>query len=374
MPRKHTIQILSGTTAQILADTPARNELVLNTDNYSLRVGDGTTPGGHLIADPSTATVIERAPKRFLIADTSISNTQLKIKQGTVLTLGDLVFSSLNSDYSFDPTTILDTGSTLTNGANYYLYLVSTDNATTSLVCSLNATTPAGTYTNYKQIGGFHTLCVSVGTITGHPLSDYVAGQILPASVWCLNHWAKHQAGMVYDDITDCWAGIYNMNTSGLSEYNTSRANNLQHFQFVELARANDMELLSDDEFYSFSKGSNQKTTVQGSAQPNPDTTGGRKDTANRRMISWLGCEEMCGLQWQHLRPTSAAGGSNWNSQNGDEGSFYGSAMVLLAGGHWGSSSNCGSRCRTAADSLSTAHSSLGARGRSQAFHTWKTE
>ena len=41
------------------------------------------------------------------------------------------------------------------------------------------------------------------------------------------------------------------------------------------------------------------------------------------------------------------------------------SCMVLLAGGYWGSSSNCGSRCRIANNSLSDASVLSGARGRS---------
>ena len=82
-------------------------------------------------------------------------------------------------------------------------------------------------------------------------------------------------------------------------------------------------------------------------------------------MISNIGCEEMCGLQWQHLKGTFAAGGSNWNGQNGNEGDFYGSCMVLLAGGAWVASSHCGSRCRSADISLSNTIVDAGARGRS---------
>ena len=40
------------------------------------------------------------------------------------------------------------------------------------------------------------------------------------------------------------------------------------------------------------------------------------------------------------------------------------SCMVLLAGGHWDSSSRCGSRCRAAATSISVSDVDHGARGR----------
>lgn len=39
--------------------------------------------------------------------------------------------------------------------------------------------------------------------------------------------------------------------------------------------------------------------------------------------------------------------------------------MILLAGGGWDNSSRCGSRCRSAANSLSSTGVHVGARGRS---------
>ena len=38
------------------------------------------------------------------------------------------------------------------------------------------------------KLGGFHCLCVDVGTISGHALTNYIAGDILPRSCWDLKH------------------------------------------------------------------------------------------------------------------------------------------------------------------------------------------
>lgn len=352
------LQIRRGSNAENNSFTGAVGELTMDTDKKELRIHDGSTQGGRIIGK-----TIEKAPRRFIVAQ---SQTQLKIKAGVVLLLGTTVYQT-NSDYVFSPASNLDSGSTLTAGKDYYVYIATNDNSTIDVVCSLSASAPSG-YTTYKRIGGFHTLCVSVGTISGHTLSGFVAGNILPESVWCLNHHAlclskNNNAGMVYEEVNNGWCDIYNIGTSGQSAYGASRANNLQHYQFSELLRANGKRLLTDGEFYCASKGSNQKTAVKGASQPSPDTTGGHQDTANRRMISNIGCEEMCGLQYQHLEPTCAAGGSSWKTQAGDEGSFYGSAMVLRAGGSWENSSNCGSRCRDADSSLSSEASRIGARG-----------
>lgn len=297
----------------------------------------------------------------------------ITIKAGSIIRLevsGVSRWRQQTSDEVINCQTILDTGSAFEAGKDYHIFLVPNGENGTKFVCSLNSTYPGGySADNSRKIGGFHTLCVDVGTISGHPLSGYVAGDILPQSVWCLNHRPiSEPEGMVYEPVNDVWIDIYNQSGSGASTksvYGGTRTHTKMHFEWVEDQRAVNKSLVDDEEFYAASKGSNQTTAVYGSAQPNPDTTGGHKDTASRRMISNIGCEEMCSLQWQHLKGTYAAGGSNWNGQNGNEGNFYGSCMILLAGGDWGDSSHCGSRCRIAGFSLSDASVVSGARGRS---------
>ncbi len=73
--------------------------------------------------------------------------------------------------------------------AGVEIILVSDGKQSHKPVLSENSTYPRDyTVTNSQKIGGFHTLCADVGTISGHPLSGYQAGDILPNSVLCLNH------------------------------------------------------------------------------------------------------------------------------------------------------------------------------------------
>lgn len=75
-------------------------------------------------------------------------------------------------------------------GKDFYIYACKPSSGSMpKFVLSHNSTIPTGyTATDSRKIGGFHCLCADVGTISGHTLSGYVAGDILPASVWDLNH------------------------------------------------------------------------------------------------------------------------------------------------------------------------------------------
>ena len=74
--------------------------------------------------------------------------------------------------------------------------------------------------------------------------------------------------------------------------------------------------LLFDNEFASIASGSNEGTSIYGLADPG--TTGGHKDTAKRRMISFIGCEDCCGAMWQWAEdcgPSSGRGDSVYDGQ-----------------------------------------------------------
>lgn len=97
------------------------------------------------------------------------------------------------SDLELEAESLLDEGATFQAGKAYNIFLVpNASNTAAELKISLNSTAPAG-YTpgDTRRIGGFHTLCVDAGNITwhaNHPLSGFVAGDILPQSVWTLYH------------------------------------------------------------------------------------------------------------------------------------------------------------------------------------------
>ena len=127
-----------------------------------------------------------------------------------------------------------------------------------------------------------------------------------------------------------------------------------------------------DDEFQLIAAGSNEETNIVDSADP--VTTGGHSDTAGRRMISNIGCEDCAGAMRQWLRDTSAnydgAVAAGWLDLPGDKGSFYRPVdtdeIKLLAGGVWASATSCGSRCRDATYGRVHTFTAIGGRGRSR--------
>jgi hypothetical protein len=86
------------------------------------------------------------------------------LKASTRLSVNGMNYNVTSTQTYSDVTTLLDTGATLTPGRDYYIYL--TYNAGFAIKVSLNATYPQGyTADNSRKIGGFHTLCVSAGTL-----------------------------------------------------------------------------------------------------------------------------------------------------------------------------------------------------------------
>ena len=329
-------------------------------------------------------------------------------------------------DLSSDMTTAANAASTRTgqtNGRDYYVYLVP-DTEGVKLVASLNDIAPSDidesyTTSNTRKIGQFHTLCVDAGanltatipadpgtlavndyvmvknypddsdfhdfynkkvtavstnakydTVTvEHVLKGFTAGQILPESVWCLTFKPNSKAdGMIYDYDTDTAVDIYlqsgkGRNTKSVYGGTTTRTREQQNHQ-------GDMNavgklLISDDEFTSAAMGSNEKTAIYGVAVSSITTTGGHVDTGSRRMISFLGIEDMCGGVWQWLRNVSANNSQDSSNYDGvgNFGQTYGLSNALLAGGYLGNGVSCGSRARDAITARSSVSPAVGGRG-----------
>lgn len=262
-------------------------------------------------------TSLEALSTPFLVA---ASQTALTIKANTYVKIingGVHSIIPFNADTIFAVATKLDTGA-ITAGKDYYVYVCDDG----QVKVSLNSTFPAGySAANSRKIGGFHTLCVAAGTISGHPLTGFAAAAILPASVWCLNHrpWCSPE-GMVYSEAARIWVDIYLQSSTGAttaSVYGATITDTRNWMDFVDDLGAVKKRLLSDDEFAVIAGGSNQKTNIFGSADP--VTTGGHVDTASRRMISNIGVEDACGALWQWLRDQS------WRFDRG--------AVAYVAGG-----------------------------------------
>lgn len=266
-------------------------------------------------------------------------------------------------------------------GKDVYIYALAGSGTEPDFVLSLNSTVPTGyTAENSRKIGGFHCLCKDVGIIEGHALSGYVAGDILPATRWDLEHRPKGSPeGFAYEELTNCWIAIYLPSWDGtklVSVYNGviadgSSAKKWHGEAFYEQFAKQGMRLVWRHEFQMGAKGSNEQTNIQGSSDPN--TTGGHIDTAGRRMISNIGLEDCCGVLWQFAMDLGFAGGSGWtnsvyNSTVDDRsyGQTYGTLYRLLVGSHWYNGSYCGSRVATCHVSSAYVFGDCSSRGTSE--------
>lgn len=294
-------------------------------------------------------------------------------------------------------------------GKDFYVYACA-DGDALKLVVSPNSTVPTKyTADSSRKIGGFHCLCADVGTISGHALSGYVAGDILPASVWDLKFRATSEnEGMVWDGSQ--WVDIYldSWNGSSLvSAYGGVVADGYStkpfHGElFVEEFAKVKKHLISRDQYVAFAKGSNEKTNIKGSVDAN--TTGGHVDTAGRRMISNIGCEDCCGWMWQWTSDISGhpnastsnsdmpGSGGQTSSSEGDHwlngydwqndgrsvaninidgstniyGHSYGALSRAIVGGGWDAGSSCGSRSVALTNLSSHRHGDRAGRGASE--------
>lgn len=264
-------------------------------------------------------------------------------------------------------------------GKDVYIYALAGSGTEPDFVLSLNSTVPTGyTAENSRKIGGFHCLCKDVGVIEGHTLSGYVAGDILPATRWDLEHRPKgNPEGFAYEELTDCWIAIYLPSWDGtklVSVYNGviadgSSTKKWHGEAFYEQFAKQGMRLVWRHEFQMGAKGSNKQTSIQGSSDPN--TTGGHVDTAGRRMISNIGLEDCCGVLWQFAMDLGFAGGSSWtnsvyNSSVDDRsyGQTYGTLYRLLLGARWDHGGYSGSRsaaCVVSSADVNVGYSSRGA-------------
>lgn len=350
-------------------------------DMSSVETGDTVTDGAaqFIARDIRIYSVLESDPVYY-------SRSSLMDGDQTTLTLPDVMnlniggkgytlAESIEIDISDDSNwdnTIYDSPLERA-GKNFYVYACQpTTGKTPVFILSPNSTVPNGyNATNSRKIGGFHCLCKDVGTISDNDLSGYVAGDILPTTVWDLKHRPKcGPEGMLYHEGTGVWYQIYLPSWDGeklVSEYGGTIADGTSSpafhgEKFAEEFGKLGMRLIKRDEFIAVAKGSNEGTNIQGSADP--VTTGGHVDTAGRRMISSFGMEDACGVLWQWGADCYEAMSTSWTSSNqhmnnyswqtapvyhsGTDPKQYGSCSGLLRrvllGGAWDHGSHCGSR------------------------------
>lgn len=353
--------------------------------------------------------VMAKTP-RWLRFDFSAANKQtLKIAADTHIRVGSTVVH-FDADTSIDLSETIN-AETSPNGKDWYVFLDAEGNVT----CSLTKAEASGK----KRIGQFHTLCVDAGTsVTGivpteltdtgnnflikqydanedpdfyafynkpmtaittgsaynvgtvaHPLSGFEANDILPESVWCLTFHPACSSydGMVYDRDCDIAVDIYLQSGKGKatrSAFGATHTTSRSQWNHEEDMRAVGKRLLKDHEFTSIASGSNEKTNITGGSDEN--TVGGHVDTAGRRMISFIGCEECCGYLLQWLDELCGILFDTEWADNDGQGSFgqqFRDNYCLCAGGDWVDSTRCGSRFRYAGNVRLSVNVFLGARG-----------
>lgn len=327
------------------------------------------------------------------------NRTKITVPAGTFVQIGDEIFKSVTAS----EITISIAAATRA-GKDLYVYAVKNASGGLQFVISDNSTVPSGyTATNSRKIGGFHCLCANVGSIAGHALSGYVAGDILPASVWTLDHRPiSEPEGMVYHAGTGKWYDIYLASWNGsklVSAFNQATADGASTKKFhgelfaEEFGRVG-KRLLWRHEFQTVAKGSNECTAISGAKDPN--TTGGHVDSANRRMISNIGLEDCCGALWQWTSDLLEGGAYGTIAKNADGsdkeqlylagyptckytvlqesvdgvgtdyGNCWGYCRRALVGGDWHDSSSCGSRYVNFNNASSRVSSNIGGRGVSE--------
>jgi hypothetical protein len=287
-------------------------------------------------------------------------------------------------------------------GKDFYIYACVPDSGTTpDFILSANSTVPTGyTEDTSRKLGGFHGECVAVGTITNHPLSGWAAGDILPTSVWDLKHRPIGEPeGYAYDEGTDMWYSIYGLSWSGSfgsatatmagraandtltleSKYGAEWADGASSekwhcWKFEQILARQKQRLPYQREFVVASLGSNQGTNIYGSADP--VTTGGHKDTGNRRMISNIGLEDCCGDHWiwgADVGAATTSGGTYADAFDANDkycgGQVYGTVYRPLLGGHWDYAAYCGSRASYWAYGALALAAFSGARGASEPLY-----
>lgn len=277
-------------------------------------------------------------------------------------------------------------------GKDFYIYACQASGTAPKFVLSANSTVPSGyTATNSRKIGGFHCECADVGTIDGHPLSGYIAGDILPASVWDLRHRPiSSPEGMVFDGRR--WIDIYLASWDGsklVSAYNGvicdgGSSPNFHCELFTERFAEIGKHLPSREDFIHFAKGIEEGVNISGSKDYN--TTGGHVTTSGRRMISNYGIEDPAGYMFQwgsdllesmsssHSGDNLYMDGYDWSDlsvYNSDvdstkRGSCSGFLRHVIFGGLWDDGVNCGSRSTDCGSFSSQSYVGIGARGASE--------
>lgn len=318
---------------------------------------------------------------RFILFENTSDRRTLRFKKNTFIRLEtetDTRHFVLWEDLVINVEDYLDEGDKLTNGKDYSIFLVPEGDNSIAIKISLNKTAPAGYDTvNTRRIGGFHTMCVNVGTVkSGNSMNGWLAGDIIPNSVWTLWHRpaVASPSGARYVPERDAWKTIYLQSGTGNNttfEYNgtTTRSRTTWDHE-LDLAKVG-WEFPTSIDFTISEQGIVNLKAVSGKAESSVTKTGGWVNENNVRMVTDGGDESACGGVWTILQERGPAGTiTNETNKWYDSGTSgytdsktYGTIYRLVGGGIWRDSGNAGPSSRFGSYWASDATTSGGARG-----------
>ena len=400
---KISVEVLPGIAAAVPAATALTQtastyeislaQVIIHANDVSVANGDITDERTYIAAQQIPLQVVEFQQDIHFVAKTvgAAADRYILLSPNRMY----VYFNSTSTQYYLSAQATLDLSLEATwdtiagtdyrtaanrSGKDFYIYACApVSGISPVLKVSVTATYPSGyNATTSKKIGGFHCVCVAVGAIAGHTLTGYLAGDVLPQSVWDLTHRPDSAPeGMVYDSGTGVWVDIYLASVSGTILISVNggtiadggSAVKFHWYKFTEWFARGKKMLPNQNEFMSLSYGANQSTNITGNADPG--TTGGHSDSAGRRMISNIGCEDSCGVLWQWGRdrggPYGAASWANAYDANdaGVGGQHYNAPNAAFFGGNWADGVACGSRGSGWADVPLRLAASYGARGAS---------
>ncbi len=326
---------------------------------------------------------------------TLVSPTRLSVDiNGDVYKIGTSIEIDTREEASWDDVSATDYRIAANRaGKDIYVYACTptiTGSVEPDFILSVNNTYPDGySALDSRKIGGFHCVCVSYGDITlasgtPHTLTGFLQGDIIPNSVWDLLFRAvsNNNVGQTFDPGTNRWVDIYLPSVSGgelVSVYGGTLATGdsaikFHPNKFKDWFNRVGKQMPTEGEFFSFSQQSNQGTVRNPASVP--ATTGGHVDSAGRRMVSGIGCEDCCGVLWQWGRDRSSNVGTayvnNWDANDSADvrGQSYGPANVVFLGGSAAATpAVCGSRSSTWHYGPLFLYAAYGSRGVSELRH-----
>ena len=312
--------------------------------------GSDLLGSGNLVVGGNLSTHIDQSAL-FSGSQTTLALPDISVMVGGTLVAITAQNVNLSTSGNWDNATYATAANR--NGKDFYVYALQAG----GFILSANSSYPAGyNSNNSRKIGGLHCLCVAVGTISGHTLTGYAVGDILPRSVWDrFNRSSARQEGTVLSS-SGVWVDIYLPSVSGttlvsvnggtIADGASSPA--FHCYKFEQWFARQGMKSISQLEFFAASQGANQSTNISGSSDPG--TTSGHTDTAGRRMISNEGIEDLCGVLWQWTRDQGGnMTAASWaNAYDGNDagvgGQHYQAPYRGILGGHWAGGVACGSR------------------------------